>query len=286
MLCFCPGDAMTVYLDGVWLVNGLVDYLLLVASGKLTATPIRRSRILLAGCLGGLYGIVCLLPGWSFLGSIFWRGIMAFLLCLLAFGFGKHILRQMVVLLLLTAAFFGVVLLLTELFSTPAALIGGSVYYPVNTPTLVLTAGCAYGLISWGMGRLSHQGGDIIPVEVSVGEQTIGFNALRDTGNTLRDPISGVPVMVADQSLLKKLLPGKPVFSETPQQLLEELYREAPRLRPRLIPYKTVGVAHGMLVALQPDEIKISGRRENILMAFSPVSVSDGGGYQALLGGT
>lgn len=285
MLCFCPGDGMTVYLDGAWLVNGLVDYLLLVASGRLTAAPVRRGRILLTGALGGLYGVVCLLPGWRFLGNYLWRGVAAVLMCFGAFGLGKHIIRQTAVLVLLTAAFSGVVLLLTELFSAPASLIGGCVYYPVSTGALVLTAGVAYGLITWAMGRLTHQGGDVVPVEISVGGNTLKITALRDTGNTLRDPISGVPVMVTDQSLLKRLLPGKQAFTESPQLLMEELYREAPQLRPRLIPYKTVGVRHGMLAAIEPDEIKISGRRETILMAFSPVSVSDGGGYQALLGG-
>ena len=40
-----------------------------------------------------------------------------------------------------------------------------------------------------------------------------------------------------------------------------------------------------MLLAIRPEEAKIGGKREAILMAFSPVPVSDGGGYEALLGG-
>lgn len=278
-----PGDGMTVYLDGVWLLNGFIDYLLLVVSGTVTATPVRRGRILMAGGLGGLYGVLCLLPGWEFLSGFMWRGVMAFLMCFVAFGCGRRLLRQGTVLLLLAAAFFGIVMLLTEVFSVPAALIGGSVYYPVGTGTLVLTAGGAYGLMSWGLRRLGHQGGEIVPVELRFHKKSIHLTALRDTGNSLRDPISGLPVLVADLKLLKNWIPEK--LESEPQGLLRQVFEAAPEMRPRLIPYKTVGVAYGLLVGVQMEEVVISGKKERVLIGLSPVSVSDGGGYQALWGG-
>ena len=278
---------MTVYLDQVWLINGLVDYLLLVVSGNLTAVTIRRKRILFSGMLGGIYGAMCLLPGWGFLCGLFWRLVVAAVLCLVAFGPGRLLLRQVVVLFLLTAAFSGVVILLTELFSAQPSFVGGNVYYPVGTGTLILTAGGAYGVITWALGRLQHHGGDIVPVSIYVEGKTVAFTALRDTGNTLRDPVTGAGVLVADKQILKKLLPKLDDLDIShPQQCLEKIHAAYPQLSPRLIPYKTVGVAHGMLVAVRPQEVKISGRKENLLVAFSAVPISDGGGYQALVGGT
>lgn len=277
---------MTVYLDGVFLINGFVDYLLLVVSGGLTARPIRRKRIALAGALGGGYGVVCLLPGWSFFGNLFWRIVLAGLLCLVAFGAERGLLRQVVVLFLLTAAFSGVVLLLTELFSAPAAFVGNRVYYPLGMETLVLTAGGAYGVFSWALSRMGHQGGDIVPVSLSINGKQLELTALRDTGNTLRDPITGEGVLVLSPELMKKLLPevGQRLILD-PQGLMEGIGHTYPALRPRLIPYKTVGVSHGMLVGLRPEEVRIHGKRESLLVAFSPVEISDGGGYRALLGG-
>lgn len=277
---------MTVYLDGVFLINGFVDYLLLVVSGGLTATPLRRKRIALAGALGGLYGVVCLLPGWSFFGNVLWRGILAGLMCLVAFGAERGLLRQVVVLFLLTAAFSGVVLLLTELFSAPAAFVGNRIYYPLSMGTLVLTAGGAYGVFSWALSRMGHQGGDIVPVSLRMNGKQVPLTALRDTGNTLRDPITGEGVMVLSPSLMGKLLPGIELGGlDAPQRMMEEILDTYPALKPRLIPYKTVGVSHGMLVGFRPEEVVIHGKRESLLVAFSPVEVSDGGGYRALLGG-
>lgn len=283
MLCFCPGDGMTVYLDGVWFLNGFVDYLLLTVTGNLTASGRGQKRILLAGVLGGVYGVVCLLPGWGFLGNLLWRMVASLLLCAVAFGPGRFLLRQTAVLWLLTAAFGGIVMMLTEVFSAPGAMLGGHVYYPIGMQTLILTAGGTYGLLSWGLGRFSHQGGDLAKVKVSISGKNLSFSALRDTGNTLRDPISGTPVMVADLGLLREVLPE--IKSRDPETLMTEIREKYPRLRPRLIPYKAVGVPHGMLLGLKPQEVRINGKNESLMIAFSPVAVSDGGGYRALLGG-
>lgn len=279
---------MVIYLDQVMLLNGLLDYLLLVACGSVTATPLCRRRIFLAAVLGGGYAAASLLPGFRFLGNLLWQLLFAAAMCLVAFGPGRGILRRSVVLMLLAAAFSGIVLVLTELFAAPASLVGTRVYYPVSLSVLVLTAGGAFSLMKWGLGRLTHQGGDVEEVTVRLGGNTAEFTALRDTGNTLRDPISGCPVLVADGALLRRLLPEGHIKEEElrqPAALMERLNRAYPALRPRLVPYKTVGVERGMLLAVRPEEVRIGGKREAMLMAFSPVSVSDGGGYEALLGG-
>ena len=288
-MCYAyPGDAMTVYLDQVWLLNGLVDYLLLRASGRLLGMPLRRMQLALAGAAGGIYAALSLLPGMAFLQSGLCRVLAAALLCLCAFWSPKGLLRQTIVLFLLAAAFSGITLLLTQCFSAPGALIGGTVYYPLSLGVLVLTAGGACGLISWGLMRLVQHGGGVAEVQAKLGKEAVTFTALYDTGNTLRDPISGCPVLVADWTLLGQLLPNTSVTREElerPEQLLLRLKRTRPELHPRLIPYKTVGTAQGMLLALRPGCIKVEGREESLLMAFSPVEVSDGGGYRALLGG-
>ena len=283
-----PGDGMTVYLDQVWLLNGVVDYLLLSVSGRLLGMPRKRLRLLLSGAAGGIYAALSLLPGMGFLQGNLCRIFGAAMLCYGAFGQARGILRQTAVLFLLAAAFSGVTLLLTECFSAPGALIGGTVYYPLSLGVLILTAGGACGLMSWGLGRLMQHGGDIAQVELTVAGVTRQISALYDTGNTLKDPLSGCPVLVADWTLLRDSCPDLKIKSAdltAPEQLLERLHHAYPQLHPRLLPYKTVSNAGGMLLAVTPEKILIQGRGERMLIAFSPVTVSDGGGYQALLGG-
>lgn len=279
---------MVIYLDIVVALNGLLDYLLLSVCGRVTASPRNVKRLILAAVVGGAYAGISLFPEFSFLGNVFWQLVFGVCLCLLAFGPGRCLVRQCVVLFLLAAAFSGLVLVLTELFSAPGAMVGGRVYYPISLSVLLLTGGVAYGLMKWGLSRLKHQGGDVAELEITLNGNRVQLTALRDTGNTLHDPISGCQVLVADWTVLRRLLPQtclrREQFSE-PAGLLEELSGQAPQASFRLIPYKAVGVEHGLLLALRPEEVKINGRREQLLVGFSPVEISDGGGYEALLGG-
>ncbi len=274
---------MVIYLDQALVLNSLLDYLLLVACGRVTASPLRRKRLLLGALLGGGYALLCLrLP---LLGSLWGSLMMAVGMCLAAFGPGRGLVRRSVVLLLLGAAFSGVVLVLTELMSAPAALVARRVYYPVSFGVLVLTAGGALGVMKWGLDGLTHRGGDIVPVRITLRGRAVELTALRDTGNGLRDPVSGCPVLVAEGAVLRRLLPEAHI---TPEALARpgELLCRIPAARPRLIPYRTVGTARGLLLAIRPEKLEVKGKEEKMLVAFSPVPLSEGGGYQALLGGT
>lgn len=53
----------------------------------------------------------------------------------------------------------------------------------------------------------------------------------------------------------------------------------------RLLSYRTVGVADGLMLALRPDSVVINGRRRpGMLVAAAAHPVSDGGEYQGLVG--
>ena len=55
----------------------------------------------------------------------------------------------------------------------------------------------------------------------------------------------------------------------------------------RLLPYRAVGVERGMLLAVKADSVTVGTENfGRLLVALSPTPVSDGGAYQALIGGT
>ncbi|MEG2138643.1 MAG: sigma-E processing peptidase SpoIIGA, partial [Oscillospiraceae bacterium] len=52
-----------------------------------------------------------------------------------------------------------------------------------------------------------------------------------------------------------------------------------------LLPYQAIGVSCGMLLCVWADSGKIGEKScEHLLVGLSPTPVSDGGGYQALIG--
>ena len=52
-----------VYIDSVFVLNALMDYLLLLSAGRLAGVPLRRGRYVLGALLGGGYAAAVFLPG-------------------------------------------------------------------------------------------------------------------------------------------------------------------------------------------------------------------------------
>ena len=155
---------------------------------------------------------------------------------------------------------------------------------------LLSAAGCyaALSLVLRGAGRHAGPGGELRQVRLTLGERQTELTALVDTGNTLTDPATGRPVLVAEADCLAPLLPAGvrlgPEALEDPAGALEGL--EGPwRRRFRLLPYRAVGVERGLLLALRLDKVQVGGEdRGAMLAALSPTPVSDGGNYRALIG--
>ena len=108
--------------------------------------------------------------------------------------------------------------------------------------------------------------------------------ALIDTGNTLSELGNNKPVLIAEGEACRCLLPCD-LPLERPVEAMEILNGRGLKGF-TLLPYRAVGVQVGLLLALRAEQIKIGKTIwKNMLVALSPTSVNDGGGYQALIGG-
>jgi stage II sporulation protein GA (sporulation sigma-E factor processing peptidase) len=101
-----------------------------------------------------------------------------------------------------------------------------------------------------------------------------------DTGNTLRDPITGSPVLVAGADVGERLGFSREILSDPVKALAGGQLTGA-----RLIPYRTVGRPTGMLVLIRAEEVRLDGRTVSPLVALAPEEIGGSGNYQALAGG-
>lgn len=266
-----------VYIDEVFALNALVDYLLLLCAAKLAGEPFRRLRFALAALAGGLYAAGAVLPGWGFLTHPLYKLAAAVGMVLVAYGGSRRLLRLTMVFFGVAAAFGGGVLALQLLWGAPRAL---------DLPTVLLCSAGCYVFLSLIFQRTArHGGGELAKAELELAGRRCRLTALVDTGNTLTDPATGRPVMVAEGDRLGALFPPgegpEPGELDDPVSALER--RRGGRWR--LLPYRAVGVEHALLLAVRVDSAKVAGEDYGpILVALSPTPVSDGGGYSALIG--
>ena len=139
------------------------------------------------------------------------------------------------------------------------------------------------------LGRYSKVSKEILPVTVTLDGRTVRLDALVDTGNTLADPLSDAKVLVAEWEAVRGLFDAALPVEAARRDPVEGVATLAAALgaqRVRMIPYRSVGVSSGMLLAVRVDEAAWGGqRRPRCLCALSPTPLSDGGGYHALVGG-
>lgn len=122
---------------------------------------------------------------------------------------------------------------------------------------------------------------------------TIELNALIDTGNSLHEPISNKPVIVAEFLAVKEFLPDKMkiMYYEKNEndlkKITECLSGEYFSNRMRMIPFSSLGKQNGMLIGFKADKVEITGTKEIILkdavIAIYNFKLSKDGFYNALL---
>ena len=253
---------MVVYLDGVMGLNFLVDWMLLLGVNRLAGFPPGPGRTAAAAAVGSGYAGMCLIPGFAFLAGSLWRGVSLGVMSLTAFGLSPSALRRGILFVLLSMALGGLAIFADA--SCVTGLLGCSA---------ALALLCRTGFSGRAGGRT------LVPAKLRLGDREVSCMALCDTGNTLRDPVTGEPVLVAEGSVAQELTGLSREALAAPVETLAA----RPELRMRLMRYGTVGNT-GLLLALRCDRVQVGNRRTGGLVAFSPEEFSDGE-YRALTGG-
>lgn len=286
---------VTVYIDTLFVLNGFINYLLLLAAARIVDRPFRRFRLILGAALGGLYAVVVFLPTFHLFTSLLGKSLFALLMSLVAVG-GRpwpRFWRYVLVFAGVSFALGGCVLALG--YVTGQGLMkNGIPVLSIQMPTLLIGTILCYLLLTLVFRRMARHGGtarDIVMVNIVWASREVNLSALCDTGNTLSDPLSGTPVMVVECDSIRSILPAEAAILidrqalRRPEHVLTSLHEMGLAGRFRLIPYHAVGIECGFLLAFRPDLVKVGQRvQKHILVALSPTHVSDGAAYSAVVG--
>lgn len=255
---------MTVYLDLVMLLNFLVDFFLFLGTNKLAGFPAEPQRSAAGALLGAVYSGACLLPQLRFLGTMHWRLVSFAIMSAVTFGLNRSGIKRGGIFLLLSMALGGMAL-----------------SFGRGNWTSLLLAAVGIWLLCYCAFDRTLSGREFIPLELVYGGNTLRLTALRDSGNSLRDPITGEQVLVLSARAAENLTGLTPEQLRTPLETLAN--RPVPGLR--LIPYRAVGTESGFLLGLRFENVRIGKRQCSAVAAFAPVGLDGEEAFQALAGG-
>jgi len=257
-----------IYVDSMFFLNLVIDYLLLCCTAAVCGLSTKRLRYLSGALIGAAYSVAVYIPGWNFLSSPLIKLSSALFMALAAYGGEKNVLRCSLAFLAVSAAFGGFVYCITLTGNRPA----------FDMHTLILSFALCYALLTLIFRyRAAHCEKSFADVEIGLGGRKVKFRAMLDTGNELCDPISGMRVMVACPHAVKSLFPeGEALPFEDAVAFLEKT-GNIPELsgRVRLIPYSAVG-SSGMLPAFKADSVLVNGEKKEIMTAISDKVYGDG----------
>jgi len=247
---------VTLYADVLVAINYFVSYAMLCCCRRLAGVALPRRRAVLGALVGGLCSLYVFLPLQGAAAGLLARAASAAAMLLAAWPGRRpaEYLRLGAILLTVSFLFAGAVLGWCLLFpQSPVGLCGGAVYFHVTPVTLLVSVTLAYLLLEWVRRMFGRRGTqkNLCRARLRRGGGSVELQLLCDTGNTLTEPFSGLPVVVCTLEAVRPLL--------TPRELAWWNGGADPaRLPPglRLVGYRAVG-GGGMLGAFRPDSLEL-----------------------------
>lgn len=275
----------TVYADLYFLVNFSMDLLCLMITASLLHRRPARWRAILAAAVGGAYAVLSLLLAISGVIGFLLDAFFGTLLCLITFKDRRtslpRVLQCVPVLLLSSILLGGIMTVLYSLLNRlnlPFDALSGD---NLSVWTFALL-GAVAGIATIRGGRLMGLSGKTrnVTLCLTLFGKAVKLRALVDSGNLLRDPVSGKSVVVADVNALSAVLPPdllRACASQTPADWLST-YEHAKIARP--IP-TTTATGTSLLLALVPDSLTVIDGKHSFsadyLIAPAPLGESASG---------
>ncbi len=277
-----------IYLDVLVVLNTIIDYLLLSLTARLTTQHTRRFRPILAAVGGGIASCQIL---WEIptVVSVLLHIVTAAGMAFIAFPLHswKQTVRCVVVLFCLSALLSGVVSALWYLTNSDAFIThNGVIYCDISPLMLVAFALVGYGTIALYDRITRHRAPQGLSYTLTLEDEggVCECRALYDTGLHLREPFSGMPVIVVWRRAVTSILP--PSFAEIQNGCGGVATAVSPRLR--MIPYHAVG-GTGLLPSFVPRRVilQVAGQppRDITGVYVALLDEAERGDYTALIGG-
>lgn len=292
---------MTVYLDIVFLENVLMNYIIIFATGVVIKDELKKLRIFFASCIGAVYTIVMYLNIIPIYSNFIMKLILSFAIVYIAFkpkSFKKFI-KDLTIFYLVSFVFGGCVFALMYFLQPQMAQIKNGVFvgaYPLKIALIGGVLAFIIVQISFKIVKTKLTKKDMLyDIEFFINGKSTSVKGLLDTGNLLKDPISGFPVIVVEHKSLYSVIPeevlnnlNKIMGGETDElSVNSEFIKILSRFR--MIPFSSLGKQNGILLGIKADSVNVILDEKiksinNVIIGIYDKSFTKNGMYSAIFG--
>lgn len=250
---------MVIYLDVLILINLYVTYFQILAVSVFTHRKSIWYRKLSAAGIGAVASLSIFIPQEMVLTLTLLKIFLCALIAFVAFGYtGFRAYAVSVLFLMLVSFVFSGLMLCVWLFAAPMKMlfINGTVYFGIDTMTIILSTCAAYGvvrIIRYILDKNGKTDGKYTVIIKNNGREC-RLSALADSGNGIIDCFSGLPVIVCRRDMCADVSPpaidmieNNSDISDIGTQMIKGV---------RIMPFSTVGKG-GLICMFKAESVVI-----------------------------
>ncbi len=256
-----------IYLDVFFMINFIMDYVVLSVTFSVMEEPGKVWRRLSAAFFGGIWAVLVVVlmknhGQWKILLNIATYTLITVLMLVIATDRpdGKKILKGYFIMFVTTFCLSGICYALWYHTLVGYLFTVGK----FRTEHLILGSVCVWGIKSFVKMFLRVRrnfGSDLCKVELTIENNHIQLRGLIDTGNVLKDPYTGQNVHIVRSDVIKKVLRKNEDYT---------------KLHYRLVPFHSVGRDEGLIPVIDVDCMKVFDCRRMIFKDSAAIGIYDG----------
>lgn len=253
----------------LFLENFIINYLILQGIRVVTRTKANKKRIVVTAGIAALYPFVLFVPSLYLLSRFYMKLIISIIIIKAAFNanslglYLKQLSAFYIISFVFAGASVGLYFFTNDYYGSVLKDSNFLYGFPIKYLLLgVLIGGLIFkNLLTYFQGMVARES-ELLEVMVFYQGKKILLTALVDTGNSLIEPISKLPVFIVEYPLVEELLAKeiRETFKKNTLDFhfLEKLMESNNEMDLKLIPFKSIGKKSGIILGFKPDYILIS----------------------------
>lgn len=276
---------MIIYLDIVFFENMCMNYIILLTTNlinKIKLTKIRNIRIIIASMLGSIYAIVVYLNILNIYNTLSFKILVSIVMIYIVFKPNKLklLLKELTIFYIISFVFGGCAFFLLYYIKPDNVYMKNGVYIGTYPIKIAILGGILSFFIIYIWVKISKNEqikNNICSIEILFNNNRCELKALVDTGNFLKEPITGKSVIIVEKSKLKnvisdnilenlnKILNGYDI--NISNEYLSKL---------KILPFKSLGKENGILLGIQVNKIIVSLNENQYEKVNAIIGIYDG----------
>ena len=291
---------MTIYIDIIIVENLIMNYIILYATGLISKSKISYLRIFFASFIGAIYAITEYVSKLNIYSNMIVKIILSIIIVFIAFypQNVKKMCKQLILFYLTTFTFGGVATYLIYVLKPQNIIIKNGMFvgtYVLKVIFIGAIIGTSILIIAFKFAKNKITKKDMIcKVKIKLNGKEITLDTMVYTGNMLREPLTGNPVVVVEKTSLYELMP-KEILNNT-ESILGGDFEKIPEYikneyisRLKIIPFSSLGKQNGMLLGIKPEKLEVINdqleeEKNNAIIGIYNKSLTKRGEYKALIG--